>query len=118
MRRQSRTTLLEWTDDLRRVTGRFLGAECVIAMRLHAAVLACAVGRRCVVMPYDHKVVEFGRLMGLQDQISSATLDDPGGSRRVLEAALSGSAPQGSRACPDPWKTLSLAGTASRAVVA
>jgi polysaccharide pyruvyl transferase WcaK-like protein len=117
MRRRSRTTILQWSDDVPAVSRIFGGAACVIAMRLHAAVLARALSRRSVLMPYDHKVVEFGRLMGVRDQITADTLDHPSGMRRVLDAAMSGDR-QAAHAFADPWETLTLAGPANRAVVA
>ena len=104
-------------DDVAAVSRLFGGAACVIAMRLHAAVLAGALGRRTVLMPYDHKVVEFAGLMGVRDHITSETLDVPAGMRPVLDRALS-TDPRMAPAVADPWEMLTLAGPVNGAVVA
>jgi polysaccharide pyruvyl transferase WcaK-like protein len=116
MKHRGRATLLEWTDDVDSISRAFDGAECVIAMRLHAAVLACALQRPLVLMPYDHKVVEFGRLMGLRHQITPETLDNAEELHRVLKAGLNADW-RTTRPFSDTWKTLTLAGPAAQTAV-
>jgi polysaccharide pyruvyl transferase WcaK-like protein len=74
MRRSDRVMLLPWTRDLGRVAAVVARARLVIAMRLHAAVLAVAYRRPCVVMPYDRKVVEFARQADISSVIWPETL--------------------------------------------
>lgn len=107
----SRVTVRPWSDDIPGVMRAVGGAACVIAMRLHAAVLACSLERPCVLMPYDHKVVEFGRQMGLRDTITSATLDRPDELRRTLDSALT-RPPVTARLSAGAWSALSLSGRA------
>jgi polysaccharide pyruvyl transferase CsaB len=109
MAHRSRVTVREWSDDLREVGRAVSEAECVVAMRLHAAVLACALGRRCVLMPYDYKVAEFGRQMELRHEITPDTLESPSALGRVLEAALTDSPGRRARVAPASWETLTLA---------
>jgi polysaccharide pyruvyl transferase CsaB len=78
-----RAIVRPWTDELSEVYGVFSEARGVVAMRLHAAVLAVACERPCVVLPYDHKVREFAELIDL-DVVDPADLDD----RRRAVAAL------------------------------
>ena len=107
----SRVTVRPWSDDIPGVMRAVGGAACVIAMRLHAAVLACSLERPCVLMPYDHKVVEFGRQMGLRETITSATLDRPDELRRTLDSALT-RPPVTGRLSAGAWSALSLSGRA------
>lgn len=109
MRRGGRADIRDWTDDIREVLGVVSAAECVIAMRLHAAVLACATHRRCVLMPYDHKVVEFGRQMGLTAQITSDTLERPADLRTLLDDALKSLVAPLAHGATGCWATLTLA---------
>jgi polysaccharide pyruvyl transferase CsaB len=88
MQRRERVTVREWTDDFRDVAGLVRGAQFVIAMRLHAAVLACSLDRPCILMPYDYKVAEFGRQMGLRYSITPGTLESVTMLDHTLEAAL------------------------------
>jgi polysaccharide pyruvyl transferase WcaK-like protein len=69
----------------------------VLAMRLHAAVLAHCFERPCILMPYDHKLREFGQLMGISDVIDSDTLESPAQLGSVLSSALNGRPAAGAR---------------------
>ena len=86
-----RVQLRSWTEDLNEVCAWVREAQIVVAMRLHAAVLAQAYGRPCVLMPYDRKVREFGDLMGIRHSIEAAALDDSASVKGVLESAWSDS---------------------------
>jgi polysaccharide pyruvyl transferase WcaK-like protein len=87
MGRGERVQLRAWTPDLDEVCGWIRDARLVVAMRLHAAVLAYSFGRPCALMPYDRKVREFGELMSIEHSIEAATLDDLTGVDRVLDSA-------------------------------
>ena len=86
-----RVQLRSWTADLNEVCAWVRDAQIVLAMRLHAAVLAQAYGRPCVLMPYDRKVREFGDLMAIRHSIEAATLDNVDLVKGVLESARSDS---------------------------
>ena len=109
MTHRSRAVIRRWSDDLHEVARAVREAECVVAMRLHAAVLARALGRSCVLMPYDVKVAEFGRQMGLCHEITPETLECPSALDRVLHAALSGGPGRHAWVPPATWETLTLA---------
>ncbi len=75
MRHRARARLQNWTDDLEEVCALFQRAQGVIAMRLHAAVLAAANKRPTVLMPSDHKIREFADLVGIPALLEPETLD-------------------------------------------
>ncbi len=97
MRHASRTEIRPWTDDLGEICRWFQGAQGVLAMRLHAAVLAICFERPCILMPYDHKLREFGQLLGLSNTIDSETLDSPAQLHSVLASILNGSQSAGTQ---------------------
>lgn len=78
----------EWTNDVQQVVQCIGGASCVIAMRLHAAILAVACERPCVVMPYDYKVKEAARMFGIRGEITSEVLLERAAIVKHLENAL------------------------------
>ena len=82
-----RIQLRPWTADLNEVCSWISDAKLVLAMRLHAAVLAHSYGRPCVLMPYDRKVREFGELMAIRHSIEAGALDDVATVNGVLESA-------------------------------
>jgi len=82
-----RIQLRPWTADLNEVCSWISDAKLVLAMRLHAAVLAYSYGRPCVLMPYDRKVREFGELMAIRHSIEAAALDDVATVNGVFESA-------------------------------
>ncbi|MGH9405999.1 MAG: polysaccharide pyruvyl transferase family protein [Terriglobia bacterium] len=108
MQEQSRVVIREWTGNLAAVTQCIAGAACVIAMRLHAAILAAACGRPCAVLPYDYKVGEAARIFNITCQITPTTLASFAELTAVLERALGPECPQrltGAAAC---WERLAL----------
>jgi polysaccharide pyruvyl transferase CsaB len=108
MTHRDRVTVRPWSDDLAAVSRAVREARCVIAMRLHAAVLACAHKRCCIVMPYDYKVSEFGRQMSLPHEITAETLDTPDKLRGVLDGALADGEVRAGNDLPASWDTLTL----------
>jgi len=87
MAHQDCVHVLPWTRDLDEVCRWIRGAQLVISMRLHAAVLAHAFARPSVLMPCDRKIREFGRLMGIGHTIEPANLDEVSRITSVLENA-------------------------------
>jgi polysaccharide pyruvyl transferase CsaB len=88
MQHQARIRILSWTDDFRQICDHFRNALGVICMRLHAAVLAVAYARPCILMPLDHKLQEFAALMNLPHLIDVATLDQSAFVHALIENAL------------------------------
>jgi polysaccharide pyruvyl transferase WcaK-like protein len=82
-----RVHLRAWTPDLDEVCGWIRDARLVLAMRLHAAVLAYSFGRPCALMPYDRKVREFGDLMSIHHSIEATALDDVAAVDQILDSA-------------------------------
>jgi len=78
MRRSESAVIEAWSSDLLRLSALFSGASCVVAMRLHAAVLAVAFRRPVVVLPYDRKVTEFADLVGISSRVDSKRAADAG----------------------------------------
>ena len=76
MRKESRVVIQEWTGDLAEVEGIISGAECVIAMRLHAAILARACNRPCAIMPYDYKLNEAAQIFRIRTLITPEILSN------------------------------------------
>jgi polysaccharide pyruvyl transferase WcaK-like protein len=74
MRHRARAMNRPWTTDIGGMCRLFADASGVVAMRLHAAVLAVCFDRPCLVLPYDHKLREFARLGGLPC-VEAADLD-------------------------------------------
>lgn len=88
MLRPDSAHVLDWTLDLQEIADRFLRSRLVIAMRLHAAVLAGTYGVPCVIMPYDQKVVEFGKQAGIAHSLTAELLDQPVMALHVLADCL------------------------------
>lgn len=88
MKNQARIEILPWTDDFRQICNRFRNARGVICMRLHAAVLAVAYGRPCILMPLDHKLQQFAAVMNLPYLIEVTTLDQSTSVYALIENAL------------------------------
>jgi polysaccharide pyruvyl transferase WcaK-like protein len=98
----------EWTDDLLDVVSCVRGAECVIAMRLHAAILSVALERNCVLMPYDHKVREFGLQIGSRSVIEPETLDSVAAIDEVLEGSFTRPSTWENAPLPAAWDAIRL----------
>jgi len=88
MKHQARIEILPWTDDFRRICNRFRNARGVICMRLHAAVLAVAYARPCILMPLDHKLQQFAAVMNLPHLVEVVTLDQSASVYALIENAL------------------------------
>jgi len=88
MKNRKRIEILPWTDDFRQICDRFRNARGVISMRLHAAVLAVAYARPCILMPLDHKLRQFADVMNLSHLIEVATLDQEASVWALIENAL------------------------------
>ncbi len=93
MRHAGKADLIPWTADPQTISDLFASTRFVIAMRLHAAILAAAYKVRCVVLPYDSKVLEFARIARNVHIAGPATLDDSAWTRFLLANALHGPAP-------------------------
>ena len=98
MTHSDRTHVRSWTADLSEVAHYMASAQFVVAMRLHAAVLAHAYGRPSVLMPYDRKIGEFGDLMKINLRLEAAMLDDPSSVTAVLQRAWTDSQRQEAKA--------------------
>jgi polysaccharide pyruvyl transferase CsaB len=57
--------VFQWSGDIPELVSRISNATAVLAMRLHASVMAVAYEKPCVAIPYDHKIREFARLAGV-----------------------------------------------------
>jgi len=107
MRHQARATSLAWTSSIAAIVRLFAGSRGVLAMRLHAAVLAVARKRPCLLLPYDRKLREFAKLTGLQI-VEAAQLDTPAALMDVANW-LTHSAPAPKAATPTAdWNSLRL----------
>lgn len=89
MRHAAKSRVLDWTIDLTELAARYARSRLVIAMRLHAAVLAATYAVPCVLMPYDQKVVEFGEQAKIPYVLNQETLDSPVLAHEILERAMS-----------------------------
>ena len=106
MRQRDAVDFLPWTVDVGHVATTFREASLVVAMRLHAAVLAEAFGAPTAILAYDRKLLEFARQRGIT-VVDAADLDRAGACRARLEDALGGS--RSGAADPPPHDWLSIA---------
>jgi polysaccharide pyruvyl transferase CsaB len=88
MRHRDQATVHAWTAEPSTLAGLFRQARGVVAMRLHAAILALAYETPCVVLPYDHKVQEISAQFDLTPVVTASTLDDLRELILALDAAL------------------------------
>lgn len=101
--------LLDWTVDPGRISEFFAGSRMVLAMRLHAAILAAAFGKVCILMPYDRKVEEFGKQASMVHVLHASMLDDPAETGQVVANAMQEDAYKYERpAEAQEWMQLSL----------
>lgn len=109
MAHQSSTVLLDWTSNVDALARLFRGCRLVIAMRLHAAVLAASFRKPCVLLPYDRKVADFGVQAGMPYVLPAESLDSPGAAMLLFESAF-GSAPPPSSGLPEDggWPALTI----------
>ncbi len=89
MKHPERTLTIPWSSDPERVAAAFGGASLVVAMRLHAAILARAFQCPVLAMPYDRKVFEFARQQGLNTLLRPETLDDMKSGSEAFEKSFS-----------------------------
>jgi polysaccharide pyruvyl transferase CsaB len=108
MSHRDRAHVFDWNDDLSTISRHFTNARCVVAMRLHAAILATAFRRPCTLMPYDQKLVEFGDQVGIHDRIEAALLDCHDAAVTVLDSCMGGHETSAPESPPDSWETLRL----------
>ncbi len=76
MSEQSRIVFCDWTADLGVLMTWIGQARLVLGMRLHAIVLAVAMRRPCVAMPYDQKIFQFSESVNLEHFVTSEQLLD------------------------------------------
>ena len=76
--------VLPWSAEISELVSRIGNAHAVLAIPLHAAVLAVAYRKPCVAIPYDHKVREFAQLAGLS-LLETAGLERDGEAVAALE---------------------------------
>jgi polysaccharide pyruvyl transferase CsaB len=108
MRRKEMAGIEEWSSDLLRLSEIFRGASCVVAMRLHAAVLAVAFKRPVVVMPYDRKVTEFADLAGISSRIDSKSSGNAGYIKELITGEMDRKECLYNHGIRQEWKTMSL----------
>ena len=89
MRNRGAALVRPWSADLPEIGAWFAACRFALAMRLHAAVLATAYGKPCVLMPYDHKVVEFAKQFPAAGVAPAEMLDDAVRFTGMLAAAAS-----------------------------
>lgn len=109
MQQRESAGIEEWHSDLLRLSELFRGASCVVAMRLHAAVLAVAFRRPVVVMPYDRKVTEFADLVGIRSRVGSKLSGDAGYIAGLITDEMSREAGEYNPGSRQEWKAMSLA---------
>ncbi len=90
MRHHERGQLLDWTVDPEQISQYFGRSRMVIAMRLHAAILATAFEKPCVLMPYERKVEEFGKQTAITNILNASSLDDPAKIKAAMDGAMMG----------------------------
>jgi len=108
MRRAGQSRILAWTIDPAELAARLNRSRLVIAMRLHAAVLAATYAVPCILMPYDQKVVEFGKQAQIPDTLTAEILDNPEIAQLFLERFMSQSAIPAPLSPAADWLTLTL----------
>ncbi len=88
MLEKHRASSLPWSGDPERAAAQFSGARFVLAMRLHAAVLATGFRKPVTLMPYDHKVVQFAEQHHLSSLLLPETLDSEDDTFAALDDSL------------------------------
>jgi polysaccharide pyruvyl transferase WcaK-like protein len=108
MRHSSSARILEWTLEVPEIAARYRRSRLVIAMRLHAAILAATYGTPCVIMPYDQKVVEFGKQAQIPYSLTPALLDKPVMALEMLSSSLAGQVAPAPLQSSGDWMQLTL----------
>lgn len=88
MRYKDKATFCNWTNDLEEVLALYENACFVVAMRLHAAVLAVAYNKSCVLLPYDIKLDELAQQVGLKNLLNSDDLNNYEKVQAGMEVAI------------------------------
>jgi polysaccharide pyruvyl transferase CsaB len=107
MHQRDAVAFVPWTVDVARVATLFREASLVVAMRLHAAVLAEAFATPTAILAYDRKLLEFAQQRGIP-VVDVTDLDRPDACRARLEDALGGDRPGGGEAPPHDWMEIAL----------
>jgi polysaccharide pyruvyl transferase CsaB len=107
MQRPDAVDFVPWTVDVARVATLFREASLVVAMRLHAAVLAEAFATPTAILAYDRKLLEFARQRGVT-ALDAAALDRPGAYRAGLEDALDGRRAGAAEPPPHDWMDIAF----------
>ena len=107
MRQRDAVDFLPWTVDVAHVATLFREASLVVAMRLHAAVLAETFGAPTAILAYDRKLLEFAQQRGVT-VVDGADLDRPGACRSRLDDALHGSRSGAGDPPPHDWMSIAF----------
>ncbi len=107
MRQSDAVHFVPWTVDVARIATLFRGASLVVAMRLHAAVLAEAFAAPTAVLAYDRKLLEFARQRGVT-VLDAADLDTSGTCQAGLEDALDGRRAGAGEPPPHDWMDIAF----------
>ncbi|HEY7292716.1 MAG TPA: polysaccharide pyruvyl transferase family protein [Vicinamibacterales bacterium] len=122
MQHKARVRIEAWSRNVADAAECIRAAQAVVAMRLHAAVLAAGFGRPCVVMPYDFKLREFVDLMSGAIVVEADSLDRAGDFPHALDEVLSAfpvkrasqAAEELSLSALTSWKNLNLSLSSDR----
>ncbi len=107
-RMTARAILDDRTPGIPEALRLFAQARVVVAMRLHAAVLAATFGKPCIFLPYDVKCVEFARSANITTLLSSDELLDRGAVRACVRRALLDEPPAAIRDSASVWESITL----------
>lgn len=88
MSHRDAAVFVDWTVDIPTIASLFGHASLVVALRLHAAVLAEAFGAHTAIFPYDRKLREFARQHARATVIEATSLDRAEECHALLERAL------------------------------
>ena len=89
MKHRDAAIFVPWTVDVPTIASLFREAALVVAMRLHAAVLAQAFDAPTAILPYDRKLVEFASQRGVP-QVEADAFDQDGTATGRLQDAIAG----------------------------
>ena len=90
MQQRDAVIVRDWTMDVQEPVDIVSGAETTVAMRLHAAILALALGRDSRCCRYHRKVRELCSEMRLQHIVEAVMLDDPEAVASAIENSIGG----------------------------
>jgi polysaccharide pyruvyl transferase CsaB len=107
MAMRGRARILDYTEDITRVTELFSNASMVVGMRLHAAILAVAYGRPCVAVSYDRKLDEFCTQTGIPYRVEVSEIGTPK-FLDSLERCIAGPLRVNPQIPPSTWESIRL----------